>query len=118
MIIGLIPTADAAAVCLSNLAEEDYPKRAISVVMKTPVDAAKLARVAGPLNGLALDDLPGRLTRMGLTPDDAAAYRNGVLGGAVFIALSAHGADDAAQETLGDYHAQLVRRVANAPAGR
>lgn len=120
MIIGLLPRPDDAAVCLSNLAEEDFAKAAISVVMNTPADAAALADVAGPLNALPLDDLPGRLTALGLSPAAAAAYRDGVRGGGVFIAVSAGAgaADDAAQETLGDHRGRLIRRVPDPPAAR
>ena len=116
VVIGLLPSANAASVCLSNLAEEGFEPAAISVATKTPRDATALADAAGPLTALPPDELSKRLTQRGLSPAEAEAYRDGILKGEVFLAVSAGAADDAARETLGDHGGRLVRLLPDAPA--
>lgn len=111
MVIGLLPNADIAGECLSNLEEADFAPKDLSVVMKTPSAARDLARVSGSLNALTPDDLARRLEAAGLSAADASAYRDRVLQGNVFIAIDAGDASDAAKEMLADARAEQVRVV-------
>jgi hypothetical protein len=111
MVIGLFPSADAAGMCVTNLEEEDFSRRDISVVMQTPRAAADLANVSGPLNGLTVDALVERLIGLGLAPDVAGSYRDGIRRGGVFVAVAAGDASDAAKETFADFQGQQVRVV-------
>ena len=111
MVIGLFANPNHAAVCLSNLAEEDFSPSGISVIMKTPTEAASISRSSGPLTGLTPDNLVTWLSQHGLTLADAEVYRQGVASGGVFLAVLAGDASAAAQETLHDHNAQAVRMV-------
>lgn len=111
MVIGLFSNPDLAGQCLSNLEEADFAPKSISVVMKTRQEVERLADVSGPLNGISPDDLVRRLAARGLSPTDAAAYRDAVLQGSVFVAVSAGHAEDAAKEMLADAQGQNIRVV-------
>lgn len=114
MVIGLFPSANHAAVCLSNLAEAEFPNRDISVVAQGAYSANELARVTGPLQGLSADDLGRRLRALGLAPAAADVYVEGVRRGEVFLAVSAEGADEAAAEILQDHGAENIQEVGKA----
>jgi hypothetical protein len=111
VVIGLFPDADLAGECLSNLEEADFAPEDLSVVMRTRAEVERLASVSGPLNGISPDDLADRLRELGLSASDAAAYRDGVLGGRVFVAVDAGDAADAAKEMLADARAERIRAV-------
>lgn len=111
MVIGLFANPDLAGQCLSNLEEADFAPRSISVVMKTRQEVEQLADVSGPLNGISPDDLVTRLVQAGLSATDAAAYRDAVLRGGVFVAVNPGHAQDAAKEMLGDAQGQNIRVV-------
>ncbi|HVC34353.1 MAG TPA: hypothetical protein VNL16_12655 [Chloroflexota bacterium] len=112
MVTGLFANANHAAVCLSNLEEADFGPPDLSVVMKTPRDAAALAQVSGALAFLPPDQLATALIARGLDPASAAAYVQGIASGEVFIAVSAGAdTDDAAKEMLADHGAREVRVV-------
>ncbi len=116
MIIGLFATPSQASLCLDNLAEADFRPSDISLVMRTRRDMEELADASGPLTGLSPEDLYGRLVNLGLSPADAAMYRDGVLQGGVFVALSGAAPDAVAAEMLGDAHARAIRVVGKAGA--
>ena len=116
MVIGLFASPSRAALCLSNLAEADFRPPDISLVMRTRREVEELANVSGPLSGLSPANLHGRLVRLGLSPAEAAVYRDGVLQGGVFIALSGTVPDSVAAEMLGDAEAQSIRVVGKAQA--
>src|SRR5258708_33607921 len=105
MVIGLFPSPDHAAVCLSNLAEADFRPSDVSVIMKTPGAARDLAEATGRLSAVPVADLPKALIELGVPPTSAAAYRDDVMRGGVFIAVDAAGADDTAKEMLQDHEA-------------
>ncbi|HEX2987764.1 MAG TPA: hypothetical protein VHS06_06285, partial [Chloroflexota bacterium] len=78
-----------------------------------PEDVDALADASGPLNKLSPDQLADRLRRFGLAEEDARGYRDAVLRGGVFIAVSTpKGAESAAQEILADADATRVRLLA------
>jgi hypothetical protein len=114
MVIGLFPSPEHAAVCLSNLAEAGFAPGDLSVIMKTPEAAAELASVSGRLNGVTVGDLPKALTQLGVSPADAKVYRDGVLQGGVCIAVAAADAEAAAAEMLRDHGAQNIRSIPTA----
>jgi hypothetical protein len=109
VVIGLFSSPNHAAVCLSNLAEADFHSQDLSVVMRTPSEARNLAEASGRLSAIPAADLLQALIELGVSPADAAAYRDGVLQGGVFLAVDAAGADDVAKEMLEDHGAQNVR---------
>jgi hypothetical protein len=111
MVIGLFPSPDHAAVCLSNLAEADFRPSNLSVIMKTTAASRALAEATGRLSGVSLDQLPNTLIGLGVPPESAAAYRDEVQRGGVFLAVDAVGADDVAKEMLEDHGAQSIRMV-------
>lgn len=111
MVIGRFDSPNHAAVCLSNLAEEDFAPSDLSVIMKTREAADAIATASGSFHGLSPDDLAARLRSLGMPPVDAEVYRVGALNGGVVIVVSADDADDAAAETLRDHGATAVRQV-------
>lgn len=108
LVIGLLPNADRASLCLSNLAEADFEPNAISLVLKRPSDVATLANVSGPWNAIEVGTLVAKLTGSGLTASAATVYREGVLHGEVFIAINAGEATEAAREMLADHAARAI----------
>jgi hypothetical protein len=115
LVIGLFPSPTEAALCLDNLAEADFGPNVISLVMSHRADVAKLADSAGPLNAISVEDLPAALGRLGLSPKDAQSYRDGVLAGQVFIAVTAGGAASTVEEMLRDAGAVQVRVLREVP---
>jgi hypothetical protein len=115
-VIGLFANPSQAALCLSNLAEADFRPPDISLVMRTRREVEELADISGPLTGLSPGDLHDRLVRLGLSLAEAAVYRDGVLQGGVFVALSGTVPDSVAAEMLGDAAAQGIRVVGKATA--
>jgi hypothetical protein len=111
VVIGLFPTPDAAGQCITNLEEADFRPEAISVVMRTPQEAAQLANVSGRLTGVSVADLPRHLIDLGLAREAATAYADGVRRGGVFLAVAAGPASDAAKEMFQDARAQDIRIV-------
>ncbi len=111
IVIGLFPTASDAALGLNNLAEAEFDFRGVSLVMNSPREVEALAEASGPLNGLPLEQLPGRLATMGLASSDAAGYRDGVAAGGVFIAVDAPVGAEAAAEILKDANARDIRII-------
>jgi hypothetical protein len=111
VVIALFSSPNEASVCLSNLAEADFGPDVISIVAKTINEAKTVGNASGPLNALTADELGSRLAATGLPPAVVATYVDGVRKGAVFLAVTAHAADDAAKETLEDHNANAVRIV-------
>ncbi len=110
VVIALFPNSDQASQGLNNLSEAGFGPPAISLVMRRPEDVDALADASGPLNKLPLDQLPERLHSLGLPEKDALSYRDGVLRGGVFIAVSTpRGSEAAAQEILADADATSIR---------
>jgi len=114
VVIGLFPSANHAAVCLSNLAEEEFSDGDISVVAEGAHSAGELAHVSGPLNGVSAEELGRRLRALGLSAAAADGYVNAVRQGQIFLAISAEGADEVAAETLHDHGAEHVQEVGRA----
>ncbi len=112
-VIGLFNTPSQAALCLDNLAEADFGPDTTSLVMDTPAAAEAVAHVAGSLAELPVEQLAKRLTDLGISPSDVAAYVAGIRAGGAFLAVDVDDADTAraAAEMLQDAHARLIQTV-------
>jgi hypothetical protein len=111
MVIGLFPSPDHAAVCLSNLAEADFGPDTLSVIMRTPGAAQNFAHATGRLSAIPVAELPPALVTLGIAPASAAAYRDAVLQGEIFLAVDAAGVDDIAKQMLQDHGARDVQMI-------
>jgi len=112
VVMAVFPSPSDASLGLDNLSEANFGPATISLVMRTTPEVADLANASGPLNGLPLGQLTEKLQGLGLSGKDAEEYRQGVLGGGVFIAVSAPpGSESAAEEILKDANAGNVRVV-------
>jgi hypothetical protein len=110
-VIGLLASAEDAALCLTNLAEADFAPAMLSLVLRTPADVAEIARLTGPWNALPLDQLGRALSQTGLSAAEAAEYVDAVRSGRAFLAIAAADADvaAAAQEMLEDSRGRAIR---------
>ncbi len=104
MVIGVLPNSSSAQTCLNNLAEADFKRTDVSVIMQDLKTRNAIAKDTGPLKGLALANLPTKLGQIGLSPQDAKTCVDAVMQGKVLIAIAApKGSEQAALEMLNDY---------------
>jgi hypothetical protein len=89
LVLGLVPGARDAESLVNNLAEEDFPARAISVVTRNPEDAEAIGAERGPLRDVAADQLADRLIALGASSAIATSIGTAVLGGQALVAVQA-----------------------------
>ncbi|MGB8647641.1 MAG: hypothetical protein WCF84_20575 [Anaerolineae bacterium] len=112
MIIGIIPDVASAETLLNNLAEADFDRKSISVILKDLKLRARIAADTGPFKGVNAANLAARLAKMGLSGPDAQAYVDAVNNGAAFVAIAPPAASQAAAvEMMNDYKPQLVKVI-------
>ena len=109
LVVGLFAAASDAELALDNLDEAEYEAAGISVAAADPAQARLLARVAGPLSGLSPGQFVARLSALGLSAVDAAAYAAGISSGGIAVTVTTPaGTEVAAGEILRDQRAQQI----------
>ncbi len=110
MVIGIIPSTSSVETLLNNLSEADFDLKDVSVILKDQKLRNKIAQDAGPFKGATAATLAARLTKLGLSKQDAQAYVDAVNNGEAFVAIAPPPeSQQAAQEMLNDYQPQLVK---------
>lgn len=114
MILAIIPNSSNAESLLNNLSEADFKLADVTVVMSDPKARSAIADDAGPFKGTSLKDLPGKLSKAGLTPQETQACITAIGKGQVLIAMNApKGSEQAAAEMMHDQSATFVKVTPN-----
>ena len=112
MVIGILATSSSAETLLNNLAEADFKRNTISVIIKDQKIRDAIASDTGPFKGLALGDLAKKLVQVGLPSQDVQTCGNAVAQGKVLIAIATpSGSENAAVEMFKDSSAEFIRVV-------
>src|SRR4051812_18303550 len=91
LLLGLVPNASNAESAINDFVEAGVSERRISIVMSDESVARAIAPDTGALRGANSSDVLTRLTGLGMTPDAAKVYADGLLGGQVLIAVEVEG---------------------------
>ncbi len=112
MIVGIIPDASTAEILLNNLSEADFNLADVSLIMRDQKLRDKIAKDKGPLKGLQYDQISTRLTKAGLSAQDAQAYQNAVAQGKVLVAMNTTpDVTEAAKEMFSDQSGQSIQEI-------
>ncbi len=112
MVIGILAKSSTTETLLNNLAEADFDRNSISVIMKDQKLRDTIANDAGPFKGLAVNNLASALAQAGLSKQDVQTCSDAVAQGKVLIAIAApHESEAAATEMLHDSSAEFIKVV-------
>ncbi|HEY7293422.1 MAG TPA: hypothetical protein VH916_00215 [Dehalococcoidia bacterium] len=112
IVIGLLPSDSDADIALNNLAEADFAARNISVLTGDPRRTAALTDTPGEWGSLTPSLALDRMRMLGVADADCKAFGSGLAAGGVLIVIrTTRDAARAAEETLLDQKATLVRAV-------
>ncbi len=115
-VIGLFARASDAEIALNNLNEAEYEPSTISVITSDPSRTHTLTDVQGALSQVPVEQLPARLTALGLPAAESGGYGERVAAGAILIAVAAPpGSEEAAAEILSDQKAEMIRTLPGDP---
>lgn len=112
LIIGIIADASTAEILLNNLSEADFNLDDVSLVMRDQKLRDRITKDTGPLKGFHFDQVAGRLTKAGLSAQDAQTYQTAVAQGKVLAAMkAAPEIVEAAKEMFADQSAQSIQEI-------
>lgn len=110
MIIGIIPKSSSLQTLLNNLKEADFDLNDVSIIMLDLKLRDAVARDRGPFKGVHAPQLAERLSKSGMSPQEAKVYVDALAQGGVFVAIKvAKESEQAAKEMLEDYAPQNLR---------
>jgi hypothetical protein len=112
MIVGIFSDASSAEILLNNLSEADFNLADVSIIMGDQELRDKIAKDAGPLEGIRFDQISTRLVQAGLSAQEAQAYHNAVAQGKVLAAMNiASDLVEAAKEMFSDQSGEFIREI-------
>jgi hypothetical protein len=112
VLIAILPDTSHAETLLNNLSEAGFDLAQVSVVMRDLRLRDAIAQDAGPLKGVMLGNLVGKLARAGLPKTEARPFADAVAQGKVMVAiLTPPQSQPAAKEMLQDHSAEMIREL-------
>ncbi len=110
MILAVLENLSRTESLLNNLSEADFNLNDISVIYADIKQRNAVAKDVGPLKGAAPEKLAERLTKLGVSRENAEICRDAVIKGKVFVVMNIRPElNEVAEEMFRDQSALIVK---------